>query len=766
MKIIITHQSNSISFEIEENLPEHEAFEVLRAFTVSAFENLPDDLVYSLSGVEDPFQMHDPKDWKEGKQKHFRGSVICLTVVDPSAEADSDDSDSYVHITDNGEEDKKIAKEDEQEVAKPASVQQEDAEEENVVIEDYDSEDELEDKETDEEEEEVQASAEGDASPRPSPRALCKRVKEFIVEIGSEGLQNIAAVVHTLVTEGNVNLSDAIRTAMETSEKAANHPLTQDLLAIIDVYVQKFNSCNWQGMLSQFNIEQIVALIPGIVDALTRSMEGAQDVELDLSPLMMQFCPMLAQMQSCIPNGEERVFQCNPQNPFAVFQQAQQQMQAEFPQQRQNAATHHGVVCDGCNMSPIVGVRYKSVLRADYDLCEECEKEHDPKDPLIKIKTPIQELDALPGLSEFRHSIGGGRGRRCFPRRGGRGRGRGCRPRRGCGRPTGSGPMRAFPGCARPNGPGPMRAFAQMMQNSPLAQAMREQMRERFCEPESEPEFEPAFIADRRDPAHQTQEEDPVAAKHAEVEQKKQEVREAKAKVKALKKEMKVCRKEMKKVKKQQKKSMKKLDGEVTGHLDTEEKSTQKPGATVLKTWKVKNIGSTTWSDDTIAIFHSGNQRLVVPGYEVIQVGSLEPNDVAYIRCMLSVPDVEGTYSLTYRLSGPKGKFGGRLTTEIEAVADKETSMEEPKVSFTSEPGKNIPAVIDVADEDKEPPKAVEVIEPKPSAPVQPEPVQQFQFQKQKDQLKMMGFEMDDETLESVLVACKGDIGQAIQLLM
>jgi len=738
MKIIITHQSNSISFEIEENLPEHEAFEVLRAFTVSAFENLPDDLVYSLSGVDEPFQMHDPKDWKEGKQKHFRGSVICLTVVDPSAEADSDDSDSYVHITDNGEEDKKIAKEDEQEVAKPASVQQEDAEEENVVIEDYDSEDELEDKETDEEEEEVQASAEGDASPRPSPRALCKRVKEFIVEIGSESLQNIAAVVHTLVTEGNVNLSDAIRTAMETSEKAANHPLTQDLLAIIDVYVQKFNSCNWQGMLSQFNIEQIVALIPGIVDALTRSMEGAQDVELDLSPLMMQFCPMLAQMQSCIPNGEERVFQCNPQNPFAVFQQAQQQMQAEFPQQRQNAATHHGVVCDGCNMSPIVGVRYKSVLRADYDLCEECEKEHDPKDPLIKIKTPIQEMDVLPGLSEFRHSIGGGRGRRC-PRRGGRGRGF-CRPRRGCG---------------RPNGPGPMRAFAQMMQNSPFANAMRNHMRESFQSHE-----------DRRDPARETQEEDLVAAKRAEVEQKKHEVREAKAKVKALKKEMKVCRKEMKKVKKEQKKSVKKLDGEVTGHLDTEENSTQKPGAMVLKTWKVKNVGSTTWSEDTIAIFHSGNQSLVVPGYEVIQVGSVEPNDVAYIRCMLSVPDVEGTYSLTYRLSGPKGKFGGRLTTEIEVVAEKEVSVEEPKVTFTSEPGKNIPAVIDVADEDKEPPKAVEIVEPKPSAPVQPEPVKQFQFQKQKDQLKMMGFEMDDETLESVLVACKGDIGQAIQLLM
>merc|ERR1719348_1497333 len=183
----------------------------------------------------------------------------------------------------------------------------------------------------------------------------------------------------------------------------------------------------------------------------------------------------------------------------------------------------------------------------------------------------------------------------------------------------------------------------------------------------------------------------------------------------------------MKKAKKETKKATKethkKLDGEVTGHLDADEKSVQKAGATVLKTWKVKNTGTVAWSEDTIAIFHSGNQSLVVPGYEVIQVGSLEPNDVAYIRCMLSVPDVEGTFSLTYRLSGPKGKFGGRLTTEIEAVADKETSMEEPKVTFTSEPGKNIPAVIDVADEDKEPPKAVEIVEPKPSAPVQPEPV-------------------------------------------
>mmetsp|Transcript_11793 Transcript_11793/g.19361 ORF Transcript_11793/g.19361 Transcript_11793/m.19361 type:complete len:520 (-) Transcript_11793:161-1720(-) len=33
---------------------------------------------------------------------------------------------------------------------------------------------------------------------------------------------------------------------------------------------------------------------------------------------------------------------------------------------------HHGVVCDGCNMSPILGPRYKSLSHPDYDLCQKC----------------------------------------------------------------------------------------------------------------------------------------------------------------------------------------------------------------------------------------------------------------------------------------------------------------------------------------------------------------------------------------------------------
>jgi len=309
--------------------------------------------------------------------------------------------------------------------------------------------------------------------------------------------------------------------------------------------------------------------------------------------------------------------------------------------------------------------------------------------------------------------------------------------------------------------------MAQLFQNSPIGQQIQQHMaamQERYCQPQAA-----SAEADHRDSAAEKQEASPVAVNDAKVAhaQRKKEVREAKAKVRALKKEMRVAKKEMKKAKKAEKKK-KALDGEVTGHLDVEEKSVQQPGATVLKTWKVKNTGKVAWCEDTIAVFNSGNHSLVVSGYDVIQVGALEPNDVAYIRCMLTAPEVEGTYNVTYRLSGPKGKFGGRLTTEIEVAKPEATeSTDEKAVMFSSEPGKNIPSVIDLNEEEVEAmPQPAEPSVPRvaPSAPVAPE--KKFQWQKQKDQLKAMGFEMDDETLESVLIVSKGDIGQAIQLLM
>lgn len=68
----------------------------------------------------------------------------------------------------------------------------------------------------------------------------------------------------------------------------------------------------------------------------------------------------------------------------------------------ESEAVHTGVVCDGCNMAPISGPRYKCLTCPDYDLCKNCEGtgvhvEHD----MIKITTPgsIPAFPFGPGVS-------------------------------------------------------------------------------------------------------------------------------------------------------------------------------------------------------------------------------------------------------------------------------------------------------------------------------------------------------------------------------
>ncbi|CAM6049485.1 unnamed protein product [Sphagnum compactum] len=57
--------------------------------------------------------------------------------------------------------------------------------------------------------------------------------------------------------------------------------------------------------------------------------------------------------------------------------------------QEEQPVLHYGVVCDMCNMTPIVGPRYKSLKEHNYDLCQACFEEHGRAEDYDRIDRPL-----------------------------------------------------------------------------------------------------------------------------------------------------------------------------------------------------------------------------------------------------------------------------------------------------------------------------------------------------------------------------------------
>lgn len=55
---------------------------------------------------------------------------------------------------------------------------------------------------------------------------------------------------------------------------------------------------------------------------------------------------------------------------------------------KQEEVVHTGFICDGCNVDPIKGIRYKCSVRPDFDLCSKCESKEEQPYPMLKIRNP------------------------------------------------------------------------------------------------------------------------------------------------------------------------------------------------------------------------------------------------------------------------------------------------------------------------------------------------------------------------------------------
>merc|ERR1719403_657434 len=234
-----------------------------------------------------------------------------------------------------------------------------------------------------------------------------------------------------------------------------------------------------------------------------------------------------------------------------------------------------------------------------------------------------------------------------------------------------------------------------------------------------------------------------ISGLKSEIKTLKEEAKKCRQELKEKKKEQKQKQKELKQVKKSVKKAAKKkFAAEVVAHLDLEAESTQAPGIYVLKTWKVKNTGSFSWGEDTIATFKKGYKEMVSADSHNVIVGSVAPGEVTYIRAMFAVPQEAGKYNVTFRLQSPEaGKFGAPLKTTI--FVDGTEESEEDSIPY-AEP--SAPAVEEKQEE--------EVVEEEP----------EFVYQSQAEVLQSMGFSL--EQVKPVLAATEGNTEQALNLLL
>jgi hypothetical protein len=96
-----------------------------------------------------------------------------------------------------------------------------------------------------------------------------------------------------------------------------------------------------------------------------------------------------------IPYMPDFVRLYNHMNKLCLKRESDEKEEKEIPQPNYVASLqtliHRGVECDGCQMCPIQGNRYKCYLCPDYDLCEICEEagKHPVDHPMLKIRLPI-----------------------------------------------------------------------------------------------------------------------------------------------------------------------------------------------------------------------------------------------------------------------------------------------------------------------------------------------------------------------------------------
>jgi len=247
-------------------------------------------------------------------------------------------------------------------------------------------------------EEALKAQAkEVDEKPEPTQKLSCEEIHALLIQFLTDpvikdvlphaikaGLGRLVDVCKERDEKKDFDSSAAARSVVEevlTVKVLAEHCLTKTLLPHIDRLIPCLKRA----------IEHLQA-------PMVEMMQNFIDVDM--------IGNLLAGNAGCFPFADLGAFNnfgsCSSQFPFGQFPFAFTQStpttrtapaKSDSPTSS-GATVHENVRCDGCNVSPIVGPRYKCSVCPDFDLCSKCEgsDRHPATHPLVKHKQVAQVL--------------------------------------------------------------------------------------------------------------------------------------------------------------------------------------------------------------------------------------------------------------------------------------------------------------------------------------------------------------------------------------
>lgn len=84
------------------------------------------------------------------------------------------------------------------------------------------------------------------------------------------------------------------------------------------------------------------------------------------------------------------------------------------------------------------------------------------------------------------------------------------------------------------------------------------------------------------------------------------------------------------------------------------------PGQVFTKTWRLRNVGTCTWTSGYQLVFHQGDAMGVPAGYaQALTAGTVPPGGTVDISVSLTAPMTAGTYRGYWRLREPGGQYFG-----------------------------------------------------------------------------------------------------------